>query len=388
MRQGFRFIDTDTHVGPNVETLEEHAGPVLRARWEELRPYYQAVTEGHHLSIDPIPFTRDLNAGTDADQTRAGGAGGEIPLRKAISLNYVEKPVAEVNNANWEGRLEDMEKEGVDVHLIFPATFSTAASVFDTELQTELYAAYHRYLYAYCASAPDRLKATILTSGADPEWSAAEIRRLAPEPWVSAVTLVLAEGTPADDPSLEPIWRAMDEADLPLVHHSFFYEPPYFPGYRDIWGNLAIARMAAHPWGAQRLLAYVMLSGLFDRFPNLRIGFSECSGGWVGGWLNRLEYQADYLRARLPEIKRTPIEYAQEGRVFCGIELDEGPAVARGVAEVVGEGVLMYSSDYPHGGCRFPTSVDIVLGWREALGDDHLRRIASENAERFLRLDA
>jgi predicted TIM-barrel fold metal-dependent hydrolase len=388
MRQGFRFIDTDTHVGPNVETLEEHAGPVLRSRWDELRPYYQPVTEGHHLSIDPIPFTRDLNTGTDAEQTRAGGAGGEIPLRKAISLNYVEKPVPEVNNANWQGRLEDMDKEGVDVHLIFPATFSTAASVFDAELQTELYAAYHRYLYAYCGDAPDRLKATILTSSADPDWSAAEIRRLASEPWVSAVTLVLAEGMPADDPTLDPIWLAMDEADLPLVHHSFFYEPPYFPGYRDIWGNLAIARMAAHPWGAQRLLAYVMLSGLFDRFPNLRIGFSECSGGWVGGWLNRLEYQADYLRARLPEVKRTPIEYAQEGRVFCGIELDEGPAVARGVAEVVGEGVLMYSSDYPHGGCRFPTSVDLVLGWREALGDDHLRRIASENAARFLRLDA
>ena len=44
-----------------------------------------------------------------------------------------------MNNANWQGRLVDMDREGVDVHLIFPATFSTAASVFDTEMQTELY---------------------------------------------------------------------------------------------------------------------------------------------------------------------------------------------------------------------------------------------------------
>ena len=72
MKEGFRFIDTDTHVGPNVETLEQHAGPVLRRRWDELRPYYQQVTEGHHLSIDPIPFKRDLNTGSDdhADQRR------------------------------------------------------------------------------------------------------------------------------------------------------------------------------------------------------------------------------------------------------------------------------------------------------------------------------
>jgi uncharacterized protein len=388
VRDGFRFIDTDTHVGPNVETFEVHAGPVLKRRWDELRPYYQAVTEGHHLSIDPIPYKRDLNTGSKVEDTAAAGVGGEIPLRKAIQLNYTEKPQPEVNNANWQGRLEDMDKEGVDVHIVFPATFSTAASVFDVELQTSLYDAYHRYLEAYCGSAPDRIKATVLASAADPEWSAAEIKRQAPNPWVCAVTVVLPEGMPADDPSLTPIWQAMDEADLPLVHHSFFYEPPYFPGYRDIWGNLAVARMAAHPWGAQRLLAYVVLSGLLDRYPNLRIGFSECSGGWVGGWLNRMTYQADYLAARLPETKRTPIEYAQDGRVFCGVELDEGPAVCKGVAEVVGDGVLMYSSDYPHGGCRFPQSTDVVLAWREELGDDHLRKLCWDNAARFFRMSA
>ena len=94
---------------------------------------------------------------------------------------------------------------------------------------------------------------------------------------------------PVDDPDLHPIWAAMGDADLPLLHHSFFYEPPYFPGYRDVWGHVAIARAAAHPWGAQRLLGYVILSGLLDQFPNLRIGFAECSGGWLPAWLVRLE---------------------------------------------------------------------------------------------------
>ena len=90
---------------------------------------------------------------------------------------------------------------------------------------------------------------------------------MADQAWLAAVSVMLPEGLPVDDPSLDPIWSAMNEADLPLVHHSFFYEPPYFPGYRDIWGNLAIARMAAHPWGAQRLTAHVILSGMLDPFP-------------------------------------------------------------------------------------------------------------------------
>ena len=34
MKQGYRIIDTDTHVGPNMETLVDYAGPALRARWD------------------------------------------------------------------------------------------------------------------------------------------------------------------------------------------------------------------------------------------------------------------------------------------------------------------------------------------------------------------
>ena len=386
MRQGLEFIDTDQHVGPNMETLHKFASTRLLERWDELVPYFTPVTEGHHLSIDPIPFKRDLNTSTDETQTKATGAGATIPLRKAVKMNFEVKPAAEVNNENWKGRIEDMDREGVDIALIFPATFSTASTVLDVEMQNELYSAYHRYLDDYCGEQPDRLKAAALMNPRDPEWSAAELRRYADRTWLAAVEILLPELMPIDDPALAPIFEAMDECDVPFVHHSFFYEPPYFPGYRDIWGNLAIARMASHPWGAQRLLAYVTLSGMFDRYPTLRIGFAECSGAWLGGWLNRMTYQADYLASRLPETKRTPIEYAQDGRIFCGIELDEGPDAIDGVTAVVGDGVLMYSSDYPHGGCRFPNSVDIALTWREQLGDETFAKIASGNARRFLRM--
>ncbi|MBM12594.1 MAG: hypothetical protein CL759_11005 [Chloroflexi bacterium] len=386
MRNGYEIIDTDQHVGPNMETLYKYASSRLLERWEELLPYYVPVTEGHHISIAPIPYTRDLHDATSDEHLEVQGTGSESPLRKAIKQNLLEKPAPDVNNQNWQGRLDDMDKEGVDIALIFPATFSTASTVLDVELQNELYESYHRYLDDYCGRNTDRLKAVGLVNARDPKRSANELAKLSDKPWLAAVQVILPEGLPIDDPSLEPIWEVLDTADLPLVHHSFFYEPPYFPGYRDIWGNLAIARMASHPWGAQRLLAYVTLSGLFDRYSNLRIGFAECSGGWVGAWLNRMTYQADLLASRLPTTRHTPLEYAQDGRIFCGIELDEGPEVALGVAEVVGDGVLMYSSDYPHGGCRFPSSVDVVLDWRESLGDEHLRKLTSVNARKLLRM--
>jgi hypothetical protein len=382
VRDGYHIIDSDTHVGPNVETLELYAGPVLRRRWDELTPFYQPVTEGHHLSINPYPFKRQLRTGS---LEQAATKGGKIPLKGNTALNWEVHPAPEVNNLNAAGRLTDMDREGVDVHLIIPATFANAATVLDDEMALELYSSYHRYLSDYCSVAPGRLKGSILAAGVDPQWSAARIRELAKEPWVAAVIPVLPEGMPLDDPALNPIWEAMDETDLPILHHSFFYEPPYFPGYRDIWGNLAIARAASHPWGAQRLLAYALLSGMFDEYPNLRIGFAECSSGWVAGWLNRLDYQQAYLSRTLPETKLTPTEYARSGRVFCGVELDEGEAITQSVIDVIGDGVLMYSSDYPHGGCKYPTSPDVVLQWK-GLGEETLRKLFSTNAANYLRM--
>ncbi|MCE9621016.1 MAG: amidohydrolase [Actinomycetia bacterium] len=382
MRDGYHIIDSDTHVGPNAETLKIYASPELLRRWDELTPYYQAVTEGHHLSINPYPFKRPLRTGRIEQEATKGG---KIPLRSAIAHNWEVHPTAEVNNLNAAGRLEDMDREGCDVHLIIPATFANAATVLDNAMALELYGAYHRYLQDYCSVSPGRLKGSILAAGVDPEWSAARIRELAKEPWVAAVIPVLPEGMPIDDPALNPIWEAMNEADLPILHHSFFYEPPYFPGYRDIWGNLAIARAASHPWGAQRLLAYALLSGMFDEYPNLRIGFAECSSGWVAGWLNRLDYQQAYLSRTLPETKLTPTEYARSGRVFCGVELDEGEEITQSVIDVVGDGVLMYSSDYPHGGCKYPTSPDVVLGWK-GLGEETMRKLMSGNAANYLRM--
>jgi len=383
MRDGYRIIDTDTHVGPNVETLHRYAGPRLLERWDELTPYLQPVTDGgHSLSINPIPYRRVMGQPVEAE---SGVQGGASPLKGNVTAT-LRVPVAEgINNGNPEGRLADMDREGVDVHLIIPATFSTAVSAIDFDLGLEIYSAYHRFLADYCAADPARLKATILVTGRDPEWSAAQIKRLAGETWVAASTVVLPEGMPLDDPSMHPIWSAMGDADLPILHHSFFYEPPYFPGYRDIWGNVVVARAAAHPWGAERLVAYLTLSGLLDQFPRLRIGFAECSAGWLPGWLVRLQGQADYMRRNLPELKQDPLDYARSGRIYCGIELYEGEAMAKAIVDVCGDGVLMYQSDYPHPGCDFPDSPAVVLSW-SALRAETMRKLLSGNATDYLRL--
>jgi uncharacterized protein len=381
MKDGYRIIDTDTHVGPTADVLYEYGSDSLRARRGEMAPYEFQGRDGTSLSISPFPYRRSMGERPEAAEAESGGTPS---LKGKTGSNFRGQPEPGVSVRNADGRLRDMDVEGRDVDVIIPGTFATAASALEPELGTELHSAYNRYIVDYCSADPARLKATILAPAWDPAWSAQEIRRLAAERCVAAVTVVLPEGTPLDHPDLHPIWQAMDDHDLPILHHSFFYEPPYFPGYRDVWGHIAVARAAAHPWGAQRLLAYALLSGLFDQFPNLRIGFAECSAGWLPAWLVRLQGQADYLHPSLPVRKQTPVEYCQNGRVFCGIDLYEGAAIARSIIEVIGDDAIMFQSDYPHDQCYFPESTTEVLSWE--IPGESKRKLMAENAERYLRM--
>src|SRR5256885_185235 len=167
MRQGFRVIDSDTHVNPSLDVLLHYADQELRERIDDLGPH------------------------------RARG----------------------------------------------------------------LYRAYHRYMAEYCAADPRRLKSMVLALGTDPKWAAETIAEHAREDWVAAVWPLLPEGLPIDDPDLEPIWAAADDADLAIMYHGFTIETPYFPGYRDVWDNPAMGRCAGQTWGGQRFLSFMLMGG-------------------------------------------------------------------------------------------------------------------------------
>ena len=60
--------------------------------------------------------------------------------------------------------------------------------------------------------------------------------------------------------------------------------------------------------------------------------------------------------------------------------------VTKAVNDILGDGVLMYQSDYPHPESLFPDGADTVLEWKSVLGEPATRKLMGENAMRFLRL--
>ena len=96
MRDGYRIIDTDTHVGPTADVLYEYGSDALARRRDELKPYEREFRDGIGLSINPYPYKRRMGEKADAGEAeRAGSA-----LKGAIGSNKVEDPEPGVSQRN------------------------------------------------------------------------------------------------------------------------------------------------------------------------------------------------------------------------------------------------------------------------------------------------
>ena len=397
MRQGFRVIDSDTHVNPSMETLLRYADRELQEHAGDLAPYLRKVKPGAGrgdaedrpestiLAIKQLRYQRVAGAKPPVAAETAVGDRGFLSGRTQM---VTRRPItARTAEDNATGRLHDMDIEGRDIDFIIPGPWAYGAPALAPHLVRGLTGAYHRYIAEYCGADARRLKSMILAPATDPAATARTIEALADADWVAAIWPLLPEGVPVDDPDLEPIWAAANAADLPVMYHGFTIETPYFPGYRDVWDNPAMGRCAGQTWGGQRFLSFMLMGGMLDRYPRLRVGTVECGHGWLPHWLLRLTRQIDYVRGSVPTgLSSTPLEYAQAGRVFCGIDFSEGVEMTRAVIDLLGDHVLMFESDYPHPETIFPDHADTVIAWRKHLGDEATQKLMWRNAARFFRL--
>ena len=387
------IIDADTHVDPALTVLEEYASVELRNQWDEVEPYSRRIaqhdgSERQMLSVNPIEFSRQPRETFKEEHLTPRGPGGRAAFgvggRAATTAQGVGAIDWSVSDKGSSLRLANMDAEGVDIHLLIPGPWSVGCTEMPRHLADGLYAAFHRYMADFCSVDQGRLKGILLLGAWDPLGSAEIVKARRDDRWLAGASIMLPSGMAIDDEALAPIWQALVDSDLPYVFHPFTYEPPYFPGYKDVWGNVILARSAAFPWSAQRIVGAMVIGGLFDRWPSLRIGFSETGAGWLPSWLKRIDMNRQYLSG--PTTGIGAVEAAMSGRIFCAIEMYEGAETALAVTAQLGDGVLMYGSDFPHPECEWPNSVAHVQSWSAQLGQETMTRLMGENAAQFLRL--
>ncbi|MBV9361229.1 MAG: amidohydrolase family protein, partial [Betaproteobacteria bacterium] len=345
-RNGYRIFDSDTHVGPYMDVLERYLSGAEKERltaWEPFRSKskgFPVYTKGARKYLRKLGTAQ---AEADKGGYMAGFTGAKREREPAVRGDH---EAAE--------RIKDLDYEGVDVNLTLPSGwFGTWTAGDDVQLESAMYRAYHRWMKDYCGAYPNRLGGVILVGTRDVESGLAEIRRCGKEPWAWAVMAYAPYGVPLDHPSLEPVWAAAQEHDLAVVLHTFTVMPPYAPGGLDTWENLWLQRSAAHPWCGMRNMASLIGAGVMDRYPKLRVATLEAGHGWLPFWMSRIDEHAETIASAIPKLQGKPSEYVMGGRYFQSIEIPEGEKLTNAVIDLVGEHVLMYASDYPHGESHF-----------------------------------
>lgn len=382
MRSGYRVYDSDTHNLPSAETLEPYLDRELRELVPDLASHLSPIRMGLAGEVRQEPYRhayRFPRPGIPPEgPPRILGEAAPRPgaVRQFQKFMGTRFPTEGGAGDSAEIRLRDMDEEGVDVHMMVPPG---ANGHENPSVEMGFMRATHRYLDDFCGTSPHRLKSLIVVSARCIDESVQEIRRWARSPWAVGIQPYFPPGYPLDHPEMDPIWAAAEEENLTVVHHSFVAGE--WPGYRDHWENPFIGRTASHPWSAMRAVAALFGSGIMDRHPKLRYAILESGFGWLPFWAMRMDDQAYYMGTVAEGLKQKPSEYMASGRFFSSIVLMEGEKMVRMVSEFFGDGLLMWSSDYPHAESRFPESVDRFLAWT-SLSDGLRQKMFWDNAVR------
>jgi uncharacterized protein len=158
--------------------------------------------------------------------------------------------------------------------------------------------------------------------------------------------------------SLDPVWARAQEAQLPVVFHvgggGRLLDPSYFenglppvPDFHGGDGNFRSVDYMAIPYPPMQTLATMIIDGVLDRFPELRVGVIEQGASWVPGWMRSMDSAAiAFMRneERLQHLSLKPSEFVRrQVRVTPYPHEDAG-----WIVDNAGEEVCLFSSDYPH----------------------------------------
>jgi hypothetical protein len=374
-RDGWRIFDSDTHVGPDAAILRAYLSAAEKDRLAGWAEYEARDRNGRVTYTKGQRRYRRRLGDAEPDAAPAGYMAGFTGVKRT------REPSPKVD-ADPAARIADMDFEGVDVNLTLPSGwFGTWSAGDDIALEMAMYRAYHRWMADYCGAYPSRLGGVVLGCARDIDGSLAELRRCGAARWAWGMMVYAPVGTPLDHPSLEPLYAEAAALDLAVILHTFTVMPPYAPGGEDTWDNLWLQRSAAHPWCGMRNMAAMIGSGVLDRYPTLRLATLEAGHGWLPFWMARLDEHAETIKAALPELTQRPSDYVTGGRYFQSIEIPEGARLTNLVADLVGDEVLMYASDYPHGESHFPESAGLVTAWEMA--EERKRKLLWDNAVRL-----
>jgi uncharacterized protein len=253
--------------------------------------------------------------------------------------------------------LADMAQEGVDVQVLFPTTVMNSGNLREADLATAIAHAYNDWLYDFCAADRERLKGVALVALQDVPSAIREMSRAVTDLGMCAVMIptYVHPGKDLGGREMDPFYAEAERLGVPVAVHRL--SGPSTVGF-DRFTNFSALHTCVPMFELATAVTNVTIGGVFERFPRLKVAFLEAGVGWVPWLVENMDEHCKVRGPEVPHLKSLPSEYLGSGRVYFSFEPDEHQVPE--VAALLGDGSLLFSSDYPHWDSPFPNSVRIV----------------------------
>ena len=332
------IVDADGHVRDSEAELKQHLAPEW-ARRSTLFP-------------------------KDAHDRDLGGVLGKRDVTAAIML-------------------QDMDVEGIDVSILYPTNGLFIGEVRERDYALALSRAYNEWLHGYCQTSPERLKGVAMLPLQDIEAACRELNRAVTDlGLVGAMfpTYLRYGLRSVGDPFYDPLYAECERLGVPVAFHATGSER----GECRFDSFLGLHLFSHVPEQMISLTNFV-LGGVLERFPRLTAGFMEAGCGWLPFWMEHMDEEYEKRPHEAPLLQHEPSEYVKGGRIYIGCEPEE--SLIPLAAQWIGEGQILYASDYPHWDMAWPKSVAAIRD-RDDVSDALKRKILGENALRFYGMGA
>ena len=361
----FPIISADSHITEPANTYLDHIEPSYRDRAPHMERN-EAI--GDFFVIDgmktPVPMGLVAAAGKPAEEIRIKGTLFE-----------------ELHRGGWDpdARLDDQVKDGVAAEILYPTVGMVICNHPDFDYRKACFDAYNRWIASYCDPHPERLLGIGQTAMKTPEEGIADMQA------IKALGLrgVMMPGHPGvedyDSPVYDEFWRAAIDLNLPLSFHILTTreERPRGPRMNAF---LTVVR------GCQDIMGTLVLGGVFERHPKLKVVCVEADAGWVPHYMYRLDHAYKRHRNWLPagqELSKLPSEYFAEN-IYTTFQDDW---VAFKTADLMNWKRLMWANDFPHSDSTWPWSQEMLSKHASDLTPEQREHILCRNVTDLYEID-
>ena len=369
----YRVISSDNHIVEPPDLWLTRIDPEYRERGPQM----------HETERGPFWFIDGEMAFNITDM--AAQAGKRFESREELTT------VAEWENARPgayipEEAVKDMDVDGVDVGVVYPSlAIFLYPLVEDSALLSAILTTYNDFAAEFCQAIPRRLKGIATVNLDNVSEGVAELERCAKMGFVGAAIPEYMSVRPYFSPENEQLWATAQNLDIALDLHISTVRVQKGRGWDRELDNFGFANLMLDncDYWVRVSLTEMILSGVFERYPKLKVGVAEHELHWVPYWLERMDYTYNERGGGQEGFRlQNNMVPSDVFHSNCFVDFQED---AEGIAhrDIIGVDNIMWGSDYPHTEGTFPKSREFIETILADCTEEERDKIVAGNAARI-----